>query len=273
MEYKNLLLESRNQIQIVTINRPKSLNALNKTTMVELKHYFGSLIKTDHSVRGVVLTGAGEKAFVAGADISEFSSLSKADAESLAHEGQNLFFMIEQFDRPVIAAINGYALGGGCELAMACHMRIAGENARFGQPEINLGIIPGYGGTQRLIQYVGKSKALELLLTGSMIDGQEALNLGLINYLVPVGEEVERSVDLLIKVTQKAPLAVEEIIRCCNAYYDHRVNGFETEYKSFGKLMVTEDAKEGAQAFMEKRKANFKGKYQFNIHIILRTQF
>ncbi len=260
MDYQNLNIALSNGIAVLTINREKALNALNTRTMEELKHFFSdSALKID-GLKGVVITGAGEKAFVAGADITEFSNLDATQGAAFARRGHEVFFLIERFYRPVIAAVNGFALGGGCELAMACHLRIAGEKARFGQPEVNLGIIPGYGGTQRLIQYIGKSKALELLMTADMIDANEALRLGLVNYVVAPGDEVTQATALLEKIASKAPLAISKIIACANAYFEAGTDGFAQEIEAFGACCDTEDFVEGAAAFVEKRKADFKGK-------------
>ncbi len=260
MEYQNLLLEEAQGILLVTINRERALNALNRQTMDELRALFGSDLPQRTSVRGVILTGAGDKAFVAGADIKEFQDMHGEEGQKMAARGQEVFFMIERAAVPVVAAVNGFALGGGCELAMACHLRIAGEKARFGQPEINLGIIPGFGGTQRLLQYVGKTKAMELLLTADMIDAPEALRLGLVNAVVPVGEEVQAARALLDKIAAKAPVAVAKTIEAVNAYFEAGVDGFNAEVEAFGKTTQTEDFQEGAAAFVEKRKPHFTGK-------------
>jgi enoyl-CoA hydratase len=260
MNYKNLITEFENGILTVTINRPKALNALNAQTFSDLKELFGEDALTLEGLNGIIITGAGSKSFVAGADISEFSELTAETAKELSQRGHDIFNLIEQFPKVVIAAVNGFALGGGCELAMACHMRISGEKARFGQPEINLGLIPGYGGTQRLVQYIGKAKAMELLLTADMIRADEAYRLGLANHVVPVGEEVAKAKEIITKIASKAPIAATKIIECVNAYFDKNVDGFKKEVDSFGELMVSEDAREGAAAFLGKRPANFKGK-------------
>ena len=257
--YENLSLELNDGILLVTLNRPKALNALNKQTMNELYDLFTGHAKTLTGLKGVILTGAGEKSFVAGADIKEFLGLEGGGA-GMAQYGHDVFFAIERFNRPVIAAVNGFALGGGCELAMACHLRIAGEKARFGQPEVNLGIIPGYGGTQRLIQYIGKGKAMELLMTADMIGAEEAHKLGLVNQVVPAGEEVEAAKAMLAKIATKGPVAIQKIIETVNAYFDHQENGFKSEVEAFGYTTQTDDFTEGATAFVEKRAANFEGK-------------
>jgi enoyl-CoA hydratase len=260
MKYEILIVTIENNIAIVTINREKALNALNNQTFLELKAFFQKDALKIENLKGVIITGAGEKAFVAGADISEFSALNAEQGAKLAKRGQDVFFLIEEFHVPVAAAIKGFALGGGCELAMACHLRIAGEKAKFGQPEVNLGLIPGYGGTQRLIQYLGKTKALELLLTADMIGAEEAYRLGLVNCIVSQGQEIEKAKEFIEKIATKAPVAVSKIIEAVNAYFVDGKKGFKREVDCFGDCSVTEDFLEGATAFMEKRKANFKGK-------------
>lgn len=260
MIYQNLQVEITEHIALLTISREKALNALNTQTMLELGHFFGEAALRIEGLNGVILTGAGEKAFVAGADITEFKSLDAEQGAAFARRGQEIFAQIERFPKPVVAAVNGFALGGGCELAMACHLRVAGEKAKFGQPEVNLGIIPGYGGTQRLVQYIGKTKALELLMTADMIDAAEALRLGLVNYTVPAGEEVKKAREVLEKIAAKAPLAIARVIESVNAYYDTGTDGFAVEVSAFGACCATDDFREGAAAFVEKRKANFQGK-------------
>ncbi len=260
MTYANLSLEEEDGILLVTIDRPKALNALNLRTMEELEHLFGEDAPRRSGLKGIILTGAGDRSFVAGADIKEFLDLGPENGAEFARRGQEVFFLIERFPRPVIAAVNGFALGGGCELAMACHLRVAGEKARFGQPEVNLGIIPGYGGTQRLVQYIGKTKATELILTGDMFDAGEAHRLGLVNEVVPAGEEVARARELLLKISAKAPVAVANALLAINAYFEAGVDGFEREVKSFGACTGTEDFQEGARAFLEKRSPKFSGK-------------
>ena len=260
MNYTILDTTYDNGILVVTINRPKALNALNKQTLDELRRLFSQDALALEGLRGVVLTGAGGRAFVAGADITEFSGLDAHGAMEMAQKGQDIFFLIERFHVPVIAAVSGFALGGGCELAMACHLRVASEKAKFGQPEVNLGLIPGYGGTQRLIQYIGKGRATELLMTADMIDAATAKEWGLANHVVPHGEEVEKSKEILQKIATKAPIAISKIIETVNSYFDKEHNGFAQEVMKFAETANTEDFKEGASAFLEKRKAEFKGK-------------
>lgn len=257
--YQNLLVEEADNILFVTINRPTALNALNQQTMQELEQLFGTDYADRKDLTGVLLTGAGDRAFVAGADIKEFIGVaSSGSGKDMASKGQDVFFLIERFHRPVIALVNGFALGGGCELAMACHMRIAVETARFGQPEVNLGIIPGYGGTQRLNQLIGKGKAMELTLTGNMINAVEAHTLGLVNYCLPAGEARAKALELLTTIGNKGPVAIEESIKAINAFYAG--SDFGEEAEAFGRASATSDFMEGASAFVEKRKANFTGK-------------
>lgn len=261
MEYQNIVLDSRNGILFITINRPKALNALNALTLTELRSALEQALQTQADIKGIVLMGAGEKSFVAGADISEFTGLDQSAAYELARRGQEIFFLLERFPKPTIAVVHGFALGGGCELSMACHLRIATEKARFGQPEVNLGIIPGYGGTQRLVQYIGKSKALELLMTADMIDAAEAHRLGLVNYVLPTQEEaIAKATEIIEKIATKAPIAIAKVIECVNAYYEPTTDGFTKELTEFANSANSEDFKEGASAFLEKRKAEFKGK-------------
>lgn len=259
--FKSLLLDDRDGIIIVTINRPEAMNALNNDVFVDLQHLFEEDLPCRDNVKGIVITGAGEKAFVAGADIKEFLSLpSDLGGFDLSKRGHDVFLMIEEFNKPVIAAVNGFALGGGCELAMACHMRIAGAKARFGQPEVNLGLIPGYGGTQRLPKLIGRGRAMEYTLTGDMISADEAYRIGLVNHVVDPGEEINKAVEIIQKIATKAPLAVAKSIQAINAAEDESINGFNVELNAFKELTLSEDFKEGATAFIEKRKANFNGK-------------
>lgn len=258
--YQSLLTELEEGLLLITINRPDKLNALNSTVIDELAAAIDD-VYTNPAIKGVVITGAGEKAFVAGADISEFSTLNQAGGEALARKGQSLVFdRIEQAPKPIVAAVNGFALGGGCELAMACHFRLASENARFGQPEVNLGLVPGYGGTQRLTRLTGKGKAMELMMSGQMMTAAEALQWGLVNYVVPPAELLPKTKSLLQQIISKAPLAISKIIELTNAAAAGEKDGFEREIKAFGELMQTADAKEGSSAFLEKRKPVFKGK-------------
>jgi enoyl-CoA hydratase len=259
MVFENLLWELADGILTITINRADKLNALNSGTILDIKKAFEEARKIEH-LKGIILTGAGEKAFVAGADISEFNALDVQQAKALAQRGHDIFFYIEHMSVPVIAVVNGFALGGGCELSMACHMRIATANAKFGQPEVNLGIIAGYGGTQRLIQYVGKAKALELHLTADMIDAPTAHQLGLVNYVeADKTTAVEKAISIIQKISTKGPVAVAKVIECTNAYFKEDVDGFAYEVNAFSELFNTEDVREGVSAFLEKRKPEFKG--------------
>ncbi|MCB0521365.1 MAG: enoyl-CoA hydratase/isomerase family protein [Lewinellaceae bacterium] len=260
MAYENLLITEEDHILILTINREQALNALNTQTMQELHRFFSEDAPKRSHLKGIIVTGAGEKAFVAGADIKEFLGLDAASGAEMASFGQAVFFLIERFPKPVIAAVNGFALGGGCELAMACHLRIAAEDARFGQPEVNLGIIPGYGGTQRLIQYIGKSKAVELLMTGDMLGASEAWRLGLVNHVVPNGLTVDKAKEILNKIAKKGPVAIQKVIESVNAYFQFDEDGFAREVREFGNTTGTADFREGAAAFIEKRKPTFTGK-------------
>jgi enoyl-CoA hydratase len=258
--YQTLLTGLENNIFTIIINRPDKLNALNKTVLEELSIAIDEVINNS-AIKSAIITGAGPKAFVAGADITEFLSLDAAGGKALAQRGQDLVFSkIENCTKPIVAAVNGFALGGGCELAMSCHFRIASENAKFGQPEVNLGLIPGYGGTQRLVQLIGKGKALELLMSAAMIDANEAKQLGLVNYVVASEALLDHTKQILSVINSKAPLAVAACIKAANAVYDETKNGFEVEVDEFGKCFGTDDMKEGVSAFLEKRKANFTGK-------------
>jgi enoyl-CoA hydratase len=260
MNYENLLIAIENKMALVTINRPTKLNALNKATLAELHSAFSDL-ETNEAVQAIILTGSGEKAFVAGADIAEFADFSAAEGTQLAAEGhQNVFDHIENLKKPVIAAVNGFALGGGLELAMACHFRVASDNAKMGLPEVTLGLIPGYGGTQRLPQLVGKGRAMEMILTATMITAEEAMQYGLVNHVVPQNELIAFCHGLAQKIIQNAPVALSETIQAVNASFDKTKNGYEAEINAFGRLFGTADFKEGTTAFLEKRKANFSGK-------------
>lgn len=257
--YSAITTSIENAILLITVNRPDKLNALNKTVLDELNTAIDE-VYNDRAIRSAIITGAGAKAFVAGADISEFQGLKHSEGMDLAHKGQYIFKKIEDSPKPVIAAVNGFALGGGCELAMACHFRIASENAKFGQPEVNLGLIPGYGGTQRLTQLIGKGRAIELLITGNMLDAATALQYGLVNYVVPQEELLTKARTILELVNTKAPLAVGRCIKAANAVFDHTKDGFIEEVRLFGECFATQDMVEGTTAFLEKRKPNFQGK-------------
>jgi enoyl-CoA hydratase len=259
MNYENILVSTENKIATITINRPTKLNALNKATILELHKAFKDA-EEDANINVILLTGSGEKAFVAGADISEFAHFSVEEGAQLAAQGQELLFdFVENLKTPVIAAINGFALGGGLELAMACHFRVASENAKMGLPEVSLGVIPGYGGTQRLPQLIGKGKAMELIMTASMLNAQEALDWKLVNYVVPSADLVLFCTDIANKILKNSPVAISKAIKSINANFKDGVNGYETEIKNFGKSFGTEDFKEGTTAFLEKRKAVFTG--------------
>jgi len=259
-EFQNIKLESKNHIAYVTIDRPKVLNALNMATMQELKQAFAS-IKDDADVRVVILTGAGEKSFVAGADIGELSVHTPVSAKEYTHQGQAIIDAIENLGKPVIACLNGFALGGGCELAMACTMRLASENAKLGQPEVKLGLMPGYGGTQRLSRLVGKGIAMQLVLTGEMISAQEAHRIGLVNEVVPAAELIPRAEAIAGKIIANAPLAVQYSMEAVNHGLDMTLaEGLYLEATLFGVCCSTEDKNEGTKAFLEKRAAAFKGK-------------
>lgn len=259
MSYKNILVAKENSIATVTVNRPTKLNALNKATIEELHQAFDEL-EQNYEIRAVILTGSGEKAFVAGADIAEFASFSIEEGVQLATQGQDILFnFVENLKKPVIAAVNGFALGGGLELAMACHFRIASDNARMGLPEVSLGVIPGYGGTQRLPQLVGKGRAMEMIMTAGMVTAEEAYRTGLVNHIVPQSELLGFCNGIAQKIIKNSPLAISKAIIAINANYKDGENGFETEIKSFGKCFGTADFKEGTTAFLEKRKALFTG--------------
>ena len=259
MNYENILVTTENKTAIVTINRPTKLNALNKATILELHDAF-SLLEKNKEIRVILLTGSGDKAFVAGADISEFANFSVIEGAELAEQGQALLFdLIENLKTPVIAAINGFALGGGLELAMACHFRVASENAKMGLPEVSLGVIPGYGGTQRLPQLVGKGKAMELIMTAGILTADEAKSYSLVNHVVPQAELFEFCNGIGQKIARNSPIAIGQAIKAINANFKEGVNGYKTEIEAFGKCFGTEDFKEGTKAFLEKRKPDFKG--------------
>ncbi|MFN0083598.1 MAG: enoyl-CoA hydratase/isomerase family protein [Ferruginibacter sp.] len=265
MTFDTLLFTIENGTAIITINRPEKLNALNKDVFTDLDAAMSEVLKND-AIKTVLITGAGSKAFVAGADISEFGGLNLAEAMALSKRGQDVFLKIENSPKPIVAAVNGFALGGGCELAMACHFRLCSDNAKFGQPEVNLGLIPGYGGTQRLTQLVGKGKSMELQMTGSLIDATEALRLGLVNYVTAPENLIAKTTELLQLIQTKAPIAVSKIIECVNiavlsdSAYTNGKSGYDKEVEAFGECFGTEDMKEGTTAFLEKRKAVFVGR-------------
>lgn len=253
-------IHNEDGIVTMTINRPKALNAINAGVMTSLNRWFNEGYKEVRGLKGVIITGSGEKAFAAGADIKEFSSLSADEGVAKSKYGHDTYDAIERFHVPVIAAINGFALGGGCELAMACHIRIATPASKFGQPEVNLGLIPGYGGTQRLVQLIGKGRALELLLTADMIDAETACNYGLVNHIVEADELLTFCTKIIAKTASKGPNSIAHTIRIVNAYFDKDVDGFKEEYTTFGQLLTEEECKEGVAAFVEKRKADFQRK-------------
>ncbi len=260
MNYKNLLLDINEHVALLTLNRPDKLNALNYETLTELQHAFESL-KDDENVFVVIITGSGEKAFVAGADISEINKLNMLDGKKFAEFGQSVFSMIEKFDKPVIAAVNGFALGGGCELALSCHLRLASENAKFGQPEVNLGIIPGYGGTQRLTRLINSGRAAEMILTADLIDSSEALRIGLVNKVYPVSELQSKAFEMASKIASKGQQAVRLALKAIKVVDEVSLNeGQNFEATLFALCCGTEDFKEGTQAFLEKRKASFTNK-------------
>ena len=255
--YSTLLTNLENGIFTITINRPDKLNALNRTVLNELEEVM-QIVYDDENIKAAIITGQGAKAFVAGADISEFLKVSDEQGADLARKGQQIFFKIENSPKPVVAAVNGFALGGGCELAMACHFRLASDNAKFGQPEVNLGLIPGYGGTQRLTMLVGKGKAMELMMSGNIIDANEAKNIGLVNYVTSPESLLEKTKEILSVIITKSPVAVSKVIAAVNAFYSFDKNGFNEEINLFGEVFASNDKKEGTTAFIEKRKPVFK---------------
>lgn len=260
MSYNNILISTEGNVQTITINRPDKLNALNKATIEELSSAFKTA-EADASVKAIIITGSGQKAFVAGADISEFYTFSIEQGKELAAKGQELLFdTVQNLNTPVIAAVNGFALGGGLELAMSAHIRVASDNARMGLPEVTLGVIPGYGGTQRLAQLVGKGRAMELITTADMIKAEQALFYGLVNHVVPQEELLNKANEIATKICKNSPVAVSSAIRSVNAGFVDGTNGYQTEIEEFGKCFGTEDFKEGTSAFMEKRKAEFPGR-------------
>jgi len=259
MSYNTILSAQEGSVVTVTINRPNKLNALNKETISELHDVFSKLEK-DKKVKVIILTGSGEKAFVAGADISEFAQFSEKEGGKLAAKGQKMLFdLVEHLSTPVIAAVNGFALGGGLELAMACHIRVASDNAKMGLPEVSLGVIPGYGGTQRLPQLVGKGRAMELIMTAGMISAEQALSYGLVNHVVPQEELLPLCAKIAQKISNNSSVAISYAIKAVNAGFMNTVNGYDEEIKAFGACFGTNDFTEGTTAFLEKRKANFPG--------------
>ncbi|MGE5944345.1 MAG: enoyl-CoA hydratase/isomerase family protein [Flavobacteriales bacterium] len=259
MRYQSVSVEEQNNIAIITVNRPSKLNALNIETIEELHHALKKA-NNDKNIKVILITGSGEKAFVAGADISEFAHFDEDEGKNLATSGQELLFdFIENLPTPVIAAINGFALGGGLELAMACHFRVASDNAKMGLPEVSLGVIPGYGGTQRLPQLIGKGRAMELILTAGMIDAHQALAYGLVNHVTTQVELLHFCEKIASKITRNSPVAITAAIKAINAHYEDGINGYEVEIEEFGNCFGTDDFAEGTSAFLEKRKADFSG--------------
>ena len=258
MTYEILKIADNDGILTVTITREKALNALNRQTFDELEHFFNNALTDYPQMTGIILTGAGPKSFAAGADISEFNTYSIEEGKNLAANGQKILFdLIEQLNKPVIAAVNGFALGGGLELAMSCHIRVASSNARMGLPEVSLGVIPGYGGTQRLAQLAGKGKAFELIFTAGMMKANEALACGLVNHVVEPEELMDICTTLCEKMSKNSSVAIASAIRAVNAGFNDGENGFEKEIEEFGNCFGTQDFKEGTNAFLEKRKPNF----------------
>jgi enoyl-CoA hydratase len=255
--YETLSIEQTGGIYVVTINRPEKLNALNKTVIRELGDAISEVYENP-LIHAAIITGAGNKAFAAGADIRGFAGLTKEEGMALAKQGLDVFFKIERSPKPIVAAVNGFALGGGCELAMACHFRICSDTAQFGQPEISLGLIPGYGGTQRLTRYIGKGPALEAMLTGNLISAPLALQYGLVNHVTSSEELMNKTKSILTQIISKAPLAIAKCIAAVNASMEN-VDGFALETELFGECFATEDMKEGTAAFLEKRLPVFKG--------------
>jgi enoyl-CoA hydratase len=258
MSYNNILVENKEQVQYITINRPKQLNALNKETIEELSSAMSSA-ENDSNIGVIILTGSGEKSFVAGADIKEFADFDTEKGKALSRIGhESLFNLMANLKTPIIACINGFALGGGLELAMSAHIRVATENARMGLPEVSLGVIPGYGGTQRLAQLVGKGKAMEMVMTAEMINAEQGLKWGLVNHMCTIEELIPLAEKIASKILKNSPNAIASAIRCVNANYVDGENGLETEITEFGNCFGTPEFKEGTTAFLEKRKPNFR---------------
>jgi len=258
MQFENITTSLENGILVITINREDKMNALNLGLLSELNTLFESL-ENDDEVKATIITGKGDKAFAAGADIAEFASFDAEEGKAMSQDGHAVLNKIENCSKPVVAAIKGFALGGGCELAMACHIRIAADNARFGQPEVKLGIVPGYGGTQRMVQLIGKGRALELMMTGGMISAHDALSFGLVNKITDVETLIDECKSLIDKILANAPLAVSKVIECANAVFAPGKNGYETEINAFGTCFNSRDFKEGTSAFVEKRIPAFSG--------------
>ena len=257
MNFENILVQKKDSLAQITINRPKKLNALNSATINELNVAFEEL-EEDDDIRVIILTGSGEKAFVAGADISEFAHFSVEEGGDLAREGHEMLFdYVENLSTPVIAAVNGFALGGGLELAMSCHFRVASDNAKMGLPEVSLGVIPGYGGTQRLPQLVGKGKAMEMIMTAGMISAEDAKECGLVNHVTTQEELLPLAEKIASKIIRNSSVAISAAIRAINASFEDGIDGFDVEIEEFGECFGTDDFKEGTTAFLSKRKPNF----------------
>jgi enoyl-CoA hydratase len=256
MSFEYILCETKNNILYITINRPDKLNALNTRLLQEIKEAVES-VQNDNSVYGILLTGSGDKAFAAGADIAEFAEFSPQQGEHMSAEGHAVMNALEQSIKPTVAVVKGFALGGGCELAIACHMRVAADNAKFGLPEVNLGLIPGYGATQRIPILVGRAKGMELLMTGAMIGADEALSLGLVNYVESTADAITKAEELIHKTASKSPQAIASVVKCVHMLYQNPSEGMKTEQQLFGERFQTSDFTEGTDAFLNKRKANF----------------
>lgn len=260
MNFNNIIVDATDNIAVLTINRPDQLNALNSATIAELSSAFTSL-ENDSDIKAIIVTGSGQKAFVAGADIKEFYQFDVAQGKELAAKGhETLFNLVQNLTTPVIAAVNGFALGGGLELAMSCHFRLASDNAKLGLPEVTLGVIPGYGGTQRLAQLVGKGRAMEMIMTAQMISAEDAHRFGLVNHVCSQEDLLEACKQIALKIVKNSPVAISSAIKAINAGYTDGVNGFQVEIDEFGRCFGTDDFKEGTTAFIEKRKAVFPGK-------------